>query len=244
MDPFAYTKRTIIKKQLDSEALGKERSLWIYLPPGYNELQTYPVVYCQDGIEFFNFGRIATHTNYLVLEEDMEPPIIVGIAVDLPNRSQEYSPAGDRYAAYCRFITEELLPFIEGEFPVRNDNDGRILAGDSLGGTVSLHLALDYPELFHKVIALSGAFLDPTLRILAEKSDLSFLDLYMLIGLEENEVKTDWGSFDFLTFNRQAKKLLTDKNAQLVYKETNGRHIWGFWQNELQEALKHFLKSR
>ena len=241
MDPFAYSKRTIIKQQITSEALGKERSVWIYLPPGYSELQTYPVVYCQDGIEFFNFGRAATHTNYLVLEKDMQPPIIVGIAVDLPNRSQEYSPAGNRYSAYCRFMTEELLPRIEGEFPVRNDKEGRILAGDSLGATVSLHLALEYSHLFQNVISLSGAFLDPTLRRLETETDLSWLNLYMLIGLQEQEVKTDWGTFDFLEYNRLSKKLLESKNAQFAYKEANGRHIWGFWQNELQAALQHFL---
>lgn len=46
-------------------------------PPGYNEVLSYPVVYCQDGEEFFNFGRIATLAGQLIVEEDVEPFIIV-----------------------------------------------------------------------------------------------------------------------------------------------------------------------
>jgi enterochelin esterase-like enzyme len=241
MDYSDYNKRTIIKSKINSQILGKERSLWVYLPPGYSELMTYPVIYCQDGLEFLNFGRIATHTNYLVLEEDLRPPIIVGIEVDLPERTAEYSPVGSRYPLYRRFFTEEVLPVIERDYPVEKDIHGRILAGDSLGATVSLHLALDEPELFSAIISLSGAFLAPTLARLEAEDSLSSLAMYMLIGLEETAVKTDMGEFDFLAANRRAKELLVSKNAQVAYKEASGRHIWGFWQNELPDALRHFL---
>ncbi|MCL6459610.1 MAG: esterase family protein [Gorillibacterium sp.] len=241
MDQTDYNKRTIVKRQIASEFLGKERNLWVYLPPGYTELITYPVIYCQDGIEFLNYGRIATLTNYLVLEEDLIPPIIIGIEVDLPERTAEYSPTGTRYKAYSHFVVNEVIPLIERQFPVQTDVAARVLAGDSLGATVSLHLALDYPELFSKVLALSGAFLDPTLRRLETVDNLSDLDLYMLIGLQETAVKTDIGEFDFLEYNRKAKQLLELKQTKLTYREAPGRHIWGFWQNELQAALRHFL---
>ncbi|WP_205628760.1 alpha/beta hydrolase-fold protein, partial [Acinetobacter baumannii] len=55
---------------------------------------------------------------------------------------------------YKSFFLEELLPAVEKEFAI----DERILVGDSLGATVSLDLAMDRPDLFAKVISLSGAF--------------------------------------------------------------------------------------
>lgn len=241
MDNAAYNKRTILKRQIASKHLGKERGMWVYLPPGYTELTTYPVIYCQDGLEFLNFGRIATHTNYLVLEEGIVPPVIVGIEVDLPLRTEEYSPNGSRFNAYSRFVVEEALPSVERELPVSNDREGRILAGDSLGATVSLHLALDYPESFRKILSLSGAFLEPTLTRLGEEKDLSHLDLYQLIGLQEEAVQTDTGIYDFLGCNRKANRLLRERGANVAYKEAEGKHIWGFWQNRLAEGIRHFL---
>ncbi|WNQ09353.1 alpha/beta hydrolase-fold protein [Paenibacillus aurantius] len=238
--PSIY-QRTIIRHQIQSTALSAERKLWVYLPPGYNELLSYPVVYCQDGLEFLNFGRIATHTNKLILEEDMEPPIIVGLEVDLKRRSAEYSPDGERYDLYRRFVTEEALPWVESQFPVRRTPEERILAGDSLGGTVSLHLALDYPELFRKVLSLSGAYRYSTLDRLEAEEDLSRLDLHMIVGLQETAVSTQWGDIDFITLNRKAKSLLEAKGATLHYKEADGKHVWGFWQNHLPDALRYFL---
>lgn len=58
MTDTRYLKRTIVKEEIESRYLGEKRTLRIYLPPGYNELLSYPVVYCQDGEEFFNFGEL------------------------------------------------------------------------------------------------------------------------------------------------------------------------------------------
>lgn len=241
MDNAIYYKRTIVKELVPSAALGESRSVRICLPPGYNELLSYPVIYCQDGEDFFNFGRIATTMNHLIFDEDVQPAIIVGVDVDKSVRTSEYAPEGDRFPSYCRFFAEELLPFIEERYPVRTTPDERILAGDSLGGTVSLHLALDYPSLFCQVISLSGAFLQQTQSRIAAETDLSWLKLRMLIGTEETSVTTERGTFDFLEANRNAKKLLEARSCPVVYEEKEGKHLWGFWQKELPGMLKAFL---
>lgn len=241
MDDSKYYKRTIEKKLLPSAYLEEPRPLRIFLPPGYNELLSYPVIYCQDGEDFFNFGRIVTTMNRLIYDEGIEPAIIVGVDVDKTVRTSEYAPDGARFQSYCRFFAEELVPFIDGNYPVRADASERILAGDSLGGTVSLHLALDYPSLFCKVISLSGAFLQPTQDRLRQEQDLSGLKLDMVIGLEETEVKTERGTFDFLEANRSTKKLLEERSCQLHYEEKPGKHLWGFWQVEIPAMLKRIL---
>lgn len=240
MGEFNVYERTIRKETVGSRFLNKTRGIIVYLPPGYNELVSYPCIYCQDGMEFFNFGRIATQTNRLILEEGMDPVIIVGVEVDLPNRTAEYAPEGERFQAYGRFFVEEMLPYVEERYAVRKEADQRILAGDSLGATVSLHLALEHPDLFRCVMALSGAFFEPTQKRLQREHDLSWLKLYMLIGLQEREVKTEWGKTDSLAHNRIAKTILEEKHALLRYRETDGKHVWGFWQKELPEAIRFF----
>lgn len=236
-----YVKRTIIKEEINSVLLENTRSIKVYLPPGYNELLSYPVIYCQDGNEFFTMGRIATIANQLILEEGIDPMIIVGVSVDRSKRTNEYSATGARNELYKRFFVEELLPYIEERYPIRKEASSRVIAGDSLGGTVSLHLALDNPTLFQRMISLSGAFFQPTLDRITQEDNLSWLTLWMVVGTEETDVETNIGTFDFVDWNRQAKVLLEQKQVQLHYSEKPGRHVWGLWQNQLPDALRHFF---
>ncbi|MFD2371417.1 alpha/beta hydrolase [Brevibacillus sp. GCM10020057] len=238
-----YVKRTIIKEEVPSIHVDTPRSVKVYLPPGYNELLSYPVVYCQDGNDFFTMGRIATIANQLILEEGIEPFLIVGVSVERSKRTSEYSPVGSRNAAYKRFFIEELVPFIEERYPVRRDPASRVLAGDSLGGTVSLHLALERPDVFSQVLALSGAFFQPTLDALEQTDSLSWLDIWMVVGLDERAVETHMGTFDFVQWNRAAKTILTTKQATLSYREKPGNHVWGLWQKELPDGLRHFFPA-
>lgn len=239
MTDSRYLKRTIVKEVIESQFLKEERSLRIYLPPGYNEVLSYPVVYCQDGEEFFNFGRIATYANQLILDEGIEPFIVVGIEVDVKKRTAEYAPFGDRHEAYVRCIMEEIIPFVEQKYRARADD--RVLAGDSLGGSMSLHLSLLYPGEFPRIISLSGAYYEESQEIIARASALGWLDVFMIVGLQENEYKTDHGTFDFVDLNRRTRDLLTERGATVRYAEKEGKHLWGFWQKELPDALKYFL---
>jgi enterochelin esterase-like enzyme len=238
-----YVKRTIVKEEVPSLHVDTPRSVKVYLPPGYNELLSYPVVYCQDGNDFFTMGRIATIANQLILDEGVEPFLIVGVSVERSKRTSEYSPVGSRHAGYKRFFTDELLPYIEERYPVRRDPKSRVLAGDSLGGTVSLHIALDRPDLFTRVLSLSGAFFQPTLDRIAQESTLSWLDIWMVVGLEETAVETHIGTFDFVEWNRAARQALQNKQAAVSYREKPGNHVWGLWQKELPDGLRHFFPA-
>ncbi|WP_322904411.1 alpha/beta hydrolase [Paenibacillus campi] len=243
MTDSRYLKRTILKEQIDSRHLGETRTLRIYLPPGYNELLSYPVIYCQDGEEFFNFGRIATYANQLILDENIEPFIVVGVEVNTKIRTQEYAPFGNRFAAYTACFAEEIIPYIEAKYPVRRSADERVLAGDSLGGSVSVHIALRYPELFRRIISLSGAYYEQSQQLIAAEADLSALDVYMIVGLQETDFESDTGVYDFVQLNRDTRDLLLARGATVRYAEKDGKHLWGFWQKELPAALKYFLQE-
>ena len=236
-------KRTIIKDAVTSTHLIEgERGLRLYLPPGYNEILSYPVIYCQDGEDFFNFGRIATQAHAMILDGDLEPLIIVGVDVDKSIRTDEYAPDGERHEAYVRFFVEEMIPYVASKYAVRSEADQILLAGDSLGGTASLHIALSYPGKFKYLLALSGAFYPASRNIVAAMApgSLDWLNAYMLVGLQEDAFETDRGIYDFVALNRSMKQLLTDRGAELVYHEKDGKHVWGFWQQEVPAALTWF----
>lgn len=241
MQPLDGYRRKVEKTAIRSDHLGEQRTLRVFLPPGYDRKQRWPVVYCQDGEQFFQFGRIATAAEKLALEEGRVAPLIVGVDVDLRHRTEEYSPGGSRFADYCTFFLEEMMPWAETHFGASDWPEERILAGDSLGGTVSLHLALDHPGLFRQVISLSGAFFPDSLERVARESRLNWLKMYQLIGTEETAVDTVLGVFDFLSLNRKMHRLLTERGAQVEYLEEEGTHVWGFWQNYMADALRRFL---
>lgn len=242
MTDARFLKRTILKDSITSTHLPEGiRNLRIYLPPGYNEVLSYPVIYCQDGEDFFNFGRIATSAQELILDEGIEPFIIVGVDVDKSIRTEEYSPDGTLHQGYVDFFVHELLPYIEGKFPIRSTPEERLLAGDSLGGTVSLHIALQHPELFTRVMSMSGAFYEGSQQIVAAVGDLDWLQIYMIVGLQEDAFETDRGVYNFVQLNREMKQLLEERDATIYYEEKDGKHQWGFWQKEVPAAIRYFI---
>jgi enterochelin esterase-like enzyme len=238
-----YLKRTIIKKEIRSQYLDEVKEIQVYLPPHYDETVTYPVLYLQDGDDYFNLGRIATQANQLIYEKDIRPVIMVAVPVDKSKRTAEYSPIGERNRLYMRFFTEELLPGIESEFPVDRTPDGRVVGGSSLGGTVSLHLALEYPEDFRKVLSQSGAFLEATIDRIRQTASLDDLVVYQSIGKAETAVPTNMGKLDLLARNREVYRHLQDKQAQVHYVEKEGDHTWGLWQKDIPDALRTFFGS-
>jgi enterochelin esterase-like enzyme len=236
-----YLKRTIVKKEIRSRYLDEVKEIQVYLPPQYDETVTYPVLYLQDGDDYFNLGRIATQANQLIYEKHIRPVIMVAVPVDKSKRTAEYSPIGERNRLYLQFFTEELLPEIESEFPVDRTPDGRVVGGSSLGGTVSLHLALEYPEDFRQVLSQSGAFLEATIDRIRQTVSLDDLVVYQSIGKAETAVPTHMGKLDLLARNREVYRHLQDKQAQVHYVEKEGDHTWGLWQKDIPDALKTFF---
>lgn len=235
-------RRTVVKREVPSRILPEgKRDIRVYLPPGYQETVSYPAVYCQDGEDFFNFGRIATISQRLILEEDWDPFVVIGVEVDKKLRTSEYAPGGARHEVYTRFFAEELIPDAEKHFSVRADAQSRLLAGDSLGASASLSLALTRPDLFPRVLSLSGAYYGESVRQVRNSGDLSGLAVWMVVGLQETAYTTDTGTYDFVDLNRVMKSELESGGAQVSYREKDGEHKWGFWQKELPEALAAFL---
>ena len=153
-----------------SRFLKHDRDVLVYLPPDYekNKQRRYPVLYLHDGQNLFDgktsFGqewRVDETAQHLIETGAIEPLIIVGV-YNTGARTDEYTPNNDpKYKVggladrYGRMLTEELKPFIDANYHTLPDASHTGLGGSSLGGLVTLYLAMNYPNTFGRIAVIS-----------------------------------------------------------------------------------------
>jgi enterochelin esterase-like enzyme len=234
---------TIQDDVIHSKELGEDVPILIYVPANFSPMYTYSFLLCQDGKDYFQMGRIPRVADELLDQEEIENIIIVGIPYNnIDDRREKYHPDGAKQKAYIRFLAHEVVPYLDDKFPGHNDRFGRALAGDSLAATVSLMTALEYPNLFGKVI-MHSPFVDSTVMNAVEQAEDHPLSLYHVIGTGESEVKmTNGETADFLTPNRTLHSLLINKKFDYFYEEFDGGHVWTYWQPDLKRALSKMFE--
>jgi predicted alpha/beta superfamily hydrolase len=154
-----------------SRVLRNQRDLIVYLPPGYDEqiFTRYPVLYMHDGQNLFDrataFGgqdwNMHGAADRLIAEGLITPLLIVGIYNTGKARINEYTPSkapklgGGRANSYGKFLVQEVMPFVQGQYRTAPEPSTTGIGGSSLGGLLSLYLGLKFPKVFGKVAALS-----------------------------------------------------------------------------------------
>lgn len=236
-----YTRRVIESHDLYSSQLSEERTIKVFLPPNYDSSQRYPVLYCHDGNEFFTHGRIATIANQLIAEGQLRPLLIVGVAVKLSRRTDDYAPDGERHDAYARFVFDTCIPFVEETYSVHPHQ--RSMAGISLGAAVTMELYLRHPDRLPRLLLFSGAYYETVLQHVRQEPSLKQLQAFMVVGRQETEVVTPYGPYDFYRLNQTMRDVLRIRGVNLEYQEADGTHIWGFWQKQLPTALRWLESS-
>lgn len=126
---------TLRDQTIFSEKLGEEVDSLIYLPASFSPLYKYHVLIVQDGIDYFQLGRIGRLADALLKSNEIERLIIVGVKYNnIEDRWEKYHPNGSQFTAYLQFLAQELVPFLEREYPTYQMGMGRSLIGDSLAG--------------------------------------------------------------------------------------------------------------
>lgn len=151
----------------ESEVLDKQLHILVGLPDGYDASTevSYPTVYILDGGELY--PMLKSYSNYLYNGGEAPKLILVAISYGTDDwqkgndRSHDYTaPSEEREfwggaADFQAFLSDELLPFIEGSY--RSSRDRRIIFGQSLGGQFVLYTAQTWPDLFWGHIASNPA---------------------------------------------------------------------------------------
>ncbi|MET0753306.1 MAG: alpha/beta hydrolase-fold protein [Pyrinomonadaceae bacterium] len=166
-----------LHENFGSAHLDAPRNVLVYLPPGYgaNPEQRYPVLYMNYGQNLVNpedsFGGVVwgddETAQELILTNQIEPLIIVGIYNAGEKRIDEYTPVksaggkmkgrGGQADQYGRMIIEELKSFIDKEYLTKPEREFTGIGGSSLGGLVSFHLGLKRPDVFSRLAVISPA---------------------------------------------------------------------------------------
>ena len=159
-------------QNLRSCFLPGRRDITIWLPEAYLAEPTrhFPVFYLHDGQNLidprtsFVPGRtwqVDTTAVTLTRSTQIEPVIFVGIANTGVRRMAEYTPTRDPRRGggdgprYGRLLVQELKPLIDLYFRTLPGPENTAIGGSSLGGLISLALALDYPNVFGKAAVMS-----------------------------------------------------------------------------------------
>ena len=151
----------------ESETVGTTRKALIYTPPGFSRDKKYPVLYLLHGIggdekEWLNGGNPPVILDNLYAEGKIEPMIVV-----MPNgRAMKDDRAVgnifdrdkvEAFATFERDLIDDLIPFIEKEYPVIADQEHRAIAGLSMGGGQSLNFGLGNLDKFAWIGGFSSA---------------------------------------------------------------------------------------
>ena len=219
----------VVEHDFESKVLRNKRKIHVYLPPHYSSGETsdsYRVIFVQDGGEFIRLASMINVLDNLIYENRIPP--VVGVFIDPVDRNYEYF-ANEKYE---KMLVDEILPFIGDRYAIASDPDEVAIIGVSLGGAISLMVALDHPELFGKCGSQSGAFdvAEGKLFTLVQSRPSQGVDVYL-----------DCGRFGDLTeVNRRMRDLLARKGYRIRYQEFNEGHSWGNWRAHIDDMLVFF----
>src|SRR6476646_483022 len=150
-----------------SATVGNKRRTLVYTPPGFSKKNKYPVLYLLHGIggdekEWLNGAQPQVILDNLYADGKIEPMIVV-----MPNgRAMKDDRAignifdSAKVQAFANFekdLLNDLIPFIEKNYPVLKDRDHRAIAGLSMGGGQSLNFGLGNLDKFAWIGAFSPA---------------------------------------------------------------------------------------
>src|SRR5437773_910678 len=157
----------------DKKPVRTERKIFVYVPAAYMDGAKAPVLVIHDGPGQLNLVRNALDNLTISKDPNRKLPAFIAIAVqnggnDGKNseRGLEYDTMSDRLA---RFIHGEVLPAVltnpeiraaYPEFALTDNPWGRAVMGCSSSGAAALTMGWFRPDLFRRLIAYSGTFVD------------------------------------------------------------------------------------
>jgi enterochelin esterase-like enzyme len=234
--------------EFKSKIILGSREIQVYLPHEYRPLRvreqvavddgigtmttrdefagTYPVIFVQDGGEYIT---LASMVNVLdnIIDNGWVPPV-VAVFIDPVDRNYEYFLNKD----YERMMIEEILPFIRDRYDVSIEPGKTAIMGASLGGAISVMIAMDHPETFGKCGSQSGAF---------EINDRELIKRVQSEPKRPVDFYLDCGTFgDLLEENRAMRDALEKKEYGIGYQEFNEGHSWGNWRAHIDDMLVFF----
>ena len=216
----------IEQAKIRSKALGEERLINVYVPPGYSRKRTYPVLFLLHGYgmdqDQWLTGGIQNYMDRYIAAKLLEPFVLVipGAPDDFyMGRSEDY-------------IVNEVYPFIAREYSIRKGKGVAAIGGTSMGGFGALYLSYRHPELFRHALLLSPANLDR--KFLDQLDGELEGGARIATALDIRVGKGDETSFPYA---ERLTQVLAENEVPFTYEVTRGGHDWNYWHSVMKPSL-------
>jgi enterochelin esterase-like enzyme len=219
-----------------SKTVGNTRSAVVYTPPGYSTKKKYPVLYLLHGIggdeySWTKHGHAQNILDNLYAQGKIKPMIVV-----MPNgramkddRAVGNMMAPDKIKAFATFgqdLLNDLIPFVQKEYPTYTDREHRALAGLSMGGGQSLNFGLTSLDEFAWVGAFSPA---PNTKVPGE-----LIPDPEKVKDKLNLLWISYGASDrLIPFGKRIHDYLVANEVPHIFYIEPGKHDFKVWKNDL-----------
>lgn len=213
---------TVIRNSvISSKKMNKSMKYSMYLPAGYEEGVSYPILYLLHGYgdennAWLDKGRLfLTAREY---EKNGGNPMIVVCPDGLTDFYQ---------GRWENYMYEELMPEVESKYKF---NGKRAVAGLSMGGYGSLYYWCKYSDMYRYAYAMSPAVdVNGTARLLVGKDKETLPPLTIETGIQDQTTS--------LTSITEFHDYLVTENIEHEFITRDGSHDWSFWQVCLPKAM-------
>lgn len=232
-----------------------ERQYAVYLPDGFDVTRAgkYPVMYLLHGgwgayNDWPEKGNLKATADSLISCGAIEPMVIV-CPDGRYGGNTFWFDVGD-WKAQQSFI-HELIPYVEAAYNC-GGRGRRAIGGLSLGGAAPLAYAVEFPDMFCAVTAMSSYIralpydpdpvLDMVNAVVAQHDTTAAIenaDDALLSRLRDTEWLIDCGVDDFTAgSNIELDAAMNSRRICHTFVLRPGEHNWDFWITALPRALK------
>jgi enterochelin esterase family protein len=257
LDDRAVAHGDLLTVTYHAKALGAERRMYVWTPPGYDgKGEPLPVLYFyhgfgDTGLSAIDQGRLPQIMDNLLAEGKIKPMLVVvpdtetditeAIPENFPpkERRKEFYPLNAQAAD--RELMQDIIPLIDSRFNVRKDADGRALAGLSQGGFQALYSGMHHLEHFGWLATFSGV----TTATVPDAGITRQLDNAQAVNKQLHNFTVVVGEKDSVTGKDIAglKKELESKGVHFDYKMYPGlNHEMDVWRPAYAEFVQKVFK--
>ena len=242
-----------------SPALGRDMECKIYGHAGR------PVIFipCQDG-HFYDFENFKMTDVWGPWIESGQCMVCAIDTIDLETWSNRHGDGrwkAERHEAWMRYITDEVVPFLRNYANEKNGWEGYpgvMIFGCSLGATHAANLYLRRPDLFDRLLALSGIYTaeygfggymddivyqnSPVHYMANFPTDHPYINMY---NQQKAVICVGQGALEIPDTTRRLKEIFDQKgiNIWVDFWGYDVAHDWDWWYKQVVYFLPHLLEN-
>ncbi len=220
-----------------SQSLHDRRTFWVCLPPHFNPRTQYPVAYFNDGEGYLHFCDLPYIASYLIDAGLVKP--FIAVLIKPNDREKEYALNNH----YVRFLANELVPWIDDNYPTLALASSRAIIGASAGALSAAHAARRRPNVFGLVAGQSGNYTFQNDALLHDYQAAQNLGIkfHLIVGEYETDLQEEeQPRLDLVAGQRRFVDVLRLKGYAVSASEYPEGHQWKFWQAHIGDAQRFF----